>query len=199
MSSEINELFSHYTDPATRNAFARNNLIVEYDNDCPHHGVTDHCAGKCVICYPRDAARHRLNATFVGNCATCGPGYHSLSHGRCLTCYTKAGVRRVGRSPRAVARASGSTSYLDTCVKHGQTAHGVQSGKCLTCFNSMGLRRPAAPVGDPLRIAARAAGAASYLSWCSLHGGVPHSTTRGKCLTCFNSLGYPRPGARQRP
>jgi len=191
--NDIKTIFPQYTDPATRNAFARDHLIIEYDNKCFKHGVTDHCAGRCVICEPRHAARHRLNAVFISDCERCGPGEHSLAHGRCLTCYTKAGIRRAGKSPRAEARSAGHTSYLDTCRTHGQTAFGVQSGRCLTCFNSMGLLRPVVPKGDPLRIAARAAGEPSYLSWCATHGGVPHSTAHGKCLTCFNAMGYRRP------
>lgn len=191
--NEINGLLSQYRDFSVRNAFAKNNGILEYRNNCPQHGETDHCAGRCVICDPRHAARKRETATYVAQCATHGETTFALQTGKCLTCYTAAGVVRRGKTARAIARAAGARTYRGRCETHGETEFGVQSGKCLTCFNSLGYVRSSAPRGDPLRTEARRNGEPTYPGWCAVHGAVPHSTSRGKCLTCFNAMGYPRP------
>jgi len=122
-------------------------------------------------------------------CAAHGETDYSVKTAQCLACHAPP------MTERQAARQTGQRTFLGVCETHGQTAFGVQSGKCLTCFNALGYRRAAGDTvrGDPNRIAARHAGSKIYLGRCETCGPTRFSTGPGKCLTCFNAMGYPRP------
>lgn len=83
--------------------------------ECPTHGETEHDVprGKCLTCFttlgaprlsaskgrpvtasPRAAARRAGETRYAAPCPTHGETAHSVAHGKCLSCFTVAGVRR---------------------------------------------------------------------------------------------------------
>jgi hypothetical protein len=78
-------------------------------------------------------------------------------------------------------------------VTHGETDHHTQNGKCASCFTTAGIRRRVRADVNPARVEARRSGAYEYLDECPHHGQTKHHVQTGKCLTCFNAMGYPRP------
>jgi hypothetical protein len=139
-----------------------------YLDVCPEHGETAHGVqyGKCLTCFntagarrsvrelieePRARARRDGLPSFLDECREHGRTAHSVSHGKCLSCFTTAGVARGGRpgrsltgGARAVARRDGEKTYRDVCPEHGETDHSVAHGKCLMCFTTAGVRRAGA-------------------------------------------------------
>lgn len=78
-------------------------------------------------------------------------------------------------------------------MTHGETDHHTHNGKCATCFTTAGIqRRPRTDVNSA-RAWARREGHYEYLDECLKHGQIKHHVQTGKCLTCFNAMGYPRP------
>ncbi len=119
-------------DPDITRAEARKVGRSTYAAECPTHGRTDHSVahGRCLTCFntagarrvaesttgstPRAAARRSGQPTFVETCLTHGSTEHSVAHGKCLSCFTTAGVRRVGpTAPRETYR---SPSYRPELV-----------------------------------------------------------------------------------
>lgn len=94
-------------------AAARREGLNRYLDVCAGHGETPHHVGngKCATCFASNGFRRTRNAGPVGNaraearragrseflaeCPTHGDAPHSVAHGRCLRCYTTAGVVRV--------------------------------------------------------------------------------------------------------
>lgn len=144
-----------------RRAIAAAHRLTSYEDLCVTHGLTQHLTqpgrefAACVQCVAekpditRAEARAVGYATFPSVCEQHGSTAHSVAHGKCLKCYTSAGIERVGAvgrpaadGARATARRAGDATYLDACTEHGPTDHAVTHGKCLTCFNTAGIRRP---------------------------------------------------------
>lgn len=94
---------------------ARRAGAARYMSECPTHGKTVHSVahGKCLACFTsqgvpraqgaqgrpltdgvRASARRAGLRTYSGVCHTHGETAHSISHGKCLACFTVAGVRR---------------------------------------------------------------------------------------------------------
>lgn len=186
-------------------AQAQRDGLTEFTGPCFYHGDTsmfDAATGACLLCLDANsnlppAAQYKASmaTSYVLDCPKHGPAVHRFGqHGKCQKCFDSLGRARVGNSARAEARNASKPAYRDTCADCGETDFGVASGKCLTCFNTGGMPRSAerGRPGDPVRIAARAAGSTTYLGRCERHGTAEHHTARGKCLLCFNTLGQPR-------
>lgn len=175
--------------------------LREFISVCWSHGpftMFDTETGACFLCLddnrglPVQAQYRAAGGTcYVETCAV---------HGDQITAFGKHGCRECNhtRSPRAQARKERRSTFLKWCDKHGSVEHSVSRGDCLTCFTTSGMPRTGTQrtSSNPERAQARATGATSYMGECETHGRVPHHTIRGKCLTCFNSLGYPRPGPK---
>jgi hypothetical protein len=138
----------------------------------------------------------------VDVCEKHGRAAHAVSHGKCLACYTLAGVLRAPLRPsspdwppaRALAKEADERTFHGHCETHGPVAFWTHTGRCVGCYTTASKpRRPQGP--SSARAAARRAGLKQYEGRCRVHGVVPHSVGPGKCLTCFNAMGYPRPGA----
>lgn len=94
------------------------------------------------------------------------------------------------------AKLMGHSGYWTSCSIHGSTPHMMRGLKCAKCFTVVGKPR----IQNEARAAARRKGQAVYPDNCSVHGyQVPFSTGPGKCLTCYNATGYPRPAFRCTP
>lgn len=123
--------------------------------DCVEHGESPHRlkGESCVRCggssSPRALAVRAGNPVYVETCAKCGPADHSVRTGKCLICFTSAGlVRRLKpTNPRAVARKKGLKTYPDTCHIHGPSERYVSHGGCVKCFTSAGAKRSNAGPG----------------------------------------------------
>jgi hypothetical protein len=145
---------------ATPRSEARKAGQAHYLATCPTHGITAHSVpnGKCLTCFttagtvrlgsgqratPRSEARSAGLLHYLATCPTHGDTLHSVGHGKCLECFTTAGLERRGENKRARAdaRRAGDTSYDATCATHGPTPHSVAHGKCLRCFTATGAVR----------------------------------------------------------
>lgn len=182
---------------------------------CGRHGETNYDThyGHCKLCNLELAdrpakirARFSGAVIFVDKCEIHGLVDHSLGKSttrtfgkvRCLSCFDMHGrVRSLNANPRRkAARAARLPTYLDFCFDcAGDRTYSVTHGLCLECFTTAGTRRrqPTTALDGP-RVLARRSEASTYLATCPAHGAVPHSTIRGLCLTCFNSLGGVRRG-----
>lgn len=171
--------------------------------DCNVHGKT-HFSGKrgvCILCHPdrnpaRAAARRAGEQYYSAQCAKHGETDFHVGIGRCATCFTATGAERQGQSrsmSRTMARRWGEKTYDAGCRIHGDVPHSVAHGKCLQCFTMGGQPRVGRPPPLQQRIDARRTHQAAYLDRCEIHGVTLHSTARGKCLTCYNAAGQPRP------
>lgn len=93
-------------------AVARAAGVARYMGVCSIHGETAYGAryGRCLTCFtidgvprtrergdggPRALARRAGEARYMGVCSTHGETAHSVAHGRCLTCFTAGGAKRV--------------------------------------------------------------------------------------------------------
>lgn len=108
--------------PDLTRAEARRVGHVSFPAICATHGRAPHSVahGKCLTRYtsagverqavtgrppsegPRAAARRLGESTYKGTCAEHGETDHSVTHGKCLTCFNTAGIRRPGRKPDRV-------------------------------------------------------------------------------------------------
>lgn len=82
-----------------------------------------------------------------------------------------------------LARQCGLPSYEDYCDAHGVTAFASCTKRCTLCAVENPRRT---------RAEARALGMSRFLAECPTHGETDHDVPRGKCLTCFTTLGAPR-------
>lgn len=197
-----------FFDP-TRISIARYNKLMWFEDYCDKHGVARFrtATALCLLCHPpgkrgrplaqdpRARARRDRRRWYIGQCEEHGPVAFAVRTGKCLTCFTDSGLPRmvVTDDDRLEARRHLEPTYLGVCVEHGTTPFHVSSGKCLTCFTAAGYPRQMGRLTNPERIAARQAGRRQYLAECAEHGMTDHGTQTGKCLICFNAMGYPRP------
>ncbi len=94
---------------------------------------------------------------------------------------------RIERQARELAQSLFFNAYWWTCEHHGPTMFHTASGKCSICYKESKRKV------TPARAAAKVAGEATYMDHCAIHLTVAHSTARGLCLSCYNTLGKPRP------
>lgn len=162
---------------------------------CKTHGDTEFSVkhGTCNTCRKskRSLARAARQKHYLDNCEKHGEALHRVDTANCQQCRDE---NPRGKKPtlRSFARRQGQTTYLEVCPVHGVTAYGVLSGKCLTCYNSVGAPRPGPPAPLAPRALARRQGLKTYMAPCETHGVVPHDVARGKCQTCFTTIGAPR-------
>ena len=189
---------------AAREAALRDHA-PEFVAPCGAHGLQslfDTGTAACLLCL--DSHRHlpvmaQYKAAgascYVGTCPVHGETRQHFGGNGCSKCRDARG-RPLGRDDaRGAARSAGASRYIARCAAHGEVEHYTATGHCSSCRTTAGLARSTEPMGrpgDPARIAARRARATTYLAPCDQHGEVPHHTIRGKCLTCYTSLGYPR-------
>lgn len=134
--------------------------------------------------------------TVYWTCEAHGMTFFSVRKGDCLLCRQPKHRGPKGFAPRVAARDAGETRYQGVCAIHGKAPHSTNLGKCLTCFTASGMKRKLGPdevTGNPIRAEARRSGAKSYPGACTIHGTTPFGTNTGKCLRCFNAMGYKRP------
>lgn len=139
-----------------RRGHAREMLLEQFVDCCPTHGIVRFWTktGNCVDCTKSDrgpdsdraAARREGKPHFYAVCEEHGNAKFSVLHGKCLMCFTTAGLSREGlrviSAARAAARRQGAATYLATCEVHGQdTAHHTQIGKCAKCYTTAGVAR----------------------------------------------------------
>jgi len=92
-----------------------------------------------------------------------------------------------------MARKMGLKFFPGYCDEHKWCDHHIQSAKCAGCFTVNGARRRPRTDVNSARAWARREGHYEYLDECLKHGQAKHHVQTGKCLTCFNAMGYPRP------
>ena len=125
-----------------------------YPDTCDRHGATLRLIhnNACVHCCDkrrdpfRIAARREGRSQYEQFCkehAAYEP--HWVETGKCATCFSRSGIRRVRFADtdpvRAAARAAGLTTYLRECPIHGEHPHSVDRRKCLGCFTHSGKVR----------------------------------------------------------
>lgn len=132
---------------------------------------------------------------FIAICYRHGSTLFDTATGACLPCLGD----RSGLPVHLAYKDSYGILYPAECKVHGSTLFHVGCFKCADCFTARGEPRArAASVQHAGRVAAKAAGERQYMAQCATHGETRHSTARGLCLGCFNSLGKPRAGAWHR-
>lgn len=137
----------------------------------------------------RGAALTEGYTEFNARCASHSYTLFDVATGACLICLNE----NLNLPDRIRYERAYADAYPAQCEVHGEALHFMASNKCMECFDKVGRRRGTkGRPGNPVRVAARKSGASSYIATCTIHGDVPHHTIRGKCLKCFNSLGYPR-------
>jgi hypothetical protein len=151
-------------------------------------GLEKLAADKLSRSQARAAAINAASPLFTAICSRHELTQFDTETGACLSCLSE--IR--GLPARQTYEAAHGDAYPAPCGEHGPAALArCSNGKCVLCYDAAGRKRKGRP-GDPIRIAARASGASSYRSTCTVHGETDFHTIRGRCLDCFTSLGYPR-------
>lgn len=138
----------------------------------------------------RMAAAKSRKKHFTHDCANClRQTKHRTDSGECVNCFPSVSSNRI------LAREQGARTYAGECVDCGPTGHWTATGRCATCWTSR--NEPRARPGYvastcDARTQARLDRRATYDADCRLHGHVAHHTARGKCLSCYDTLGKPR-------
>lgn len=125
---------------------------------------------------------------FIGYCDRHGEVDHWVKTQQCVEC-----LKLDPSLSRPMARKLGLKFFPGYCDEHKWCDHHIQSAKCAACFTVNGARRRPRTDVNSARAWARREGHYEYIDECLKHGQVKHHVQTGKCLTCFNAMGYPRP------
>ena len=186
-----------------------NNEIIakSYCGRCGPDSIIDVFTGACMSCPSfmdeTKSLRHRsIDAggdRYMDICPSCGVvGAHYVRNLRCVECFLPSGIRRKAPhiyTERERARMAALREFDAVCRHHGVVPHDTRTNKCLTCYDRAGrVRGPGKrAVSNTPRSAARRAGEKTYPDFCHKHGDTAHSVKHGRCLECFNMMGYARP------